>query len=243
AVSLSHVKARVAAPEVLFGGGGRGVAVVPVDALRSFIAARADRLRTTMTVDRDFRVEVEPAAVSAVWESAFAGKFTALLASVPDGAVAFSRKYGTVRTSTNVAAVETMPRGFALTTSQRSFDDGERTRIAAKVCRHFRSIASGWDFSKGYPGWKPENSPWLRRAAEHWRRVNGTEAVFEAVHAGVECGIFRGRRENLPIFACFPRHGGLHTPAEFLDIASVGRVWKFLISFLREAAHAGNERN
>ena len=52
-----------------------------------------------------------------------------------------------------------------------------------------------------------------------------SEAAIEAVHAGVECGIFAGKIPNLDCISYGPNLYEIHTYRERMSISSVKRVY------------------
>lgn len=61
----------------------------------------------------------------------------------------------------------------------------------------------------------------------------GAEPKIEAIHAGVECGIFAGKLPGLDCVSFGPDLLEIHTVRERMNIASVQRVWKYIIEILK----------
>ena len=62
--------------------------------------------------------------------------------------------------------------------------------------------------------------------------IYGQSPVLEAIHAGLECGILSGKIEGLDCVCIGPNLYDVHTAQEQMDIASVGRVWEYLLAVL-----------
>ena len=58
--------------------------------------------------------------------------------------------------------------------------------------------------------------------------------VFEAIHAGLECGILSGKIKDLDCVSFGPNNYDIHTPKERLSISSTEKVWKLLVAFLKK---------
>ncbi len=215
----------------------RVVSELPLEKLKSLLQSRADLLRNDLTsCDQDFSLQIKSAGeVKEVFAGNFSAEFLAKLADAPDGPLTFSKRYKSVHTSSNIGMAIPREKGFDLISSQRSFVDAKRDQAARRLVRHFGKLAAKAEHQQPYPGWKPERNAFQRIAAATWRKLYGKEPRFEVIHAGLECGIIRGKAPKLPIIATFPLHGNLHTPSEYLDIASVGRVRDFLAAFLLRA--------
>ena len=67
-----------------------------------------------------------------------------------------------------------------------------------------------------------------------YERMFGKEPVVSAVHAGLECGLFLGKRPDLDCVSFGPNILDIHSFNEKLDIASTERTWEFLKEILKE---------
>jgi dipeptidase D len=67
---------------------------------------------------------------------------------------------------------------------------------------------------------------------ETYRDLFGREAEIMAVHAGLETSMFGVTYPNLAMISVGPTMQNVHSPAEQLDIASVGKVYDLLAAFL-----------
>ena len=67
-----------------------------------------------------------------------------------------------------------------------------------------------------------------------YTRMFGKEPVVSAVHAGLECGLFLGKRPDLDCVSFGPNILDIHSFNEKLDIASTERTWEFLKEILKE---------
>jgi dipeptidase D len=63
----------------------------------------------------------------------------------------------------------------------------------------------------------------------------GKEAQIQAIHAGLECGIFSGKLEGLDCISFGPDNFDIHTPKEHLSISSTERVWRLILEFLKRS--------
>ena len=85
-----------------------------------------------------------------------------------------------------------------------------------------------------YPGWKYEKESLLRdKYVESARRVLGKEAVVEAIHAGLECGIIKANIPYMDIISIGPDMRGIHSPDEELDLDSFARLWVTIEDMLK----------
>ena len=58
--------------------------------------------------------------------------------------------------------------------------------------------------------------------------------MVEAIHAGLECGLFSGKLPGLDAVSFGPDMQDIHTTRERLNIASAARTWKYLLAVLAQ---------
>ena len=66
-----------------------------------------------------------------------------------------------------------------------------------------------------------------------YREQYGAEPRIDAIHAGLECGLFAGKLPGLDCVSIGPDLTEIHTPRERMHIASVQRTWALLTETLR----------
>ena len=66
-----------------------------------------------------------------------------------------------------------------------------------------------------------------------FEQLYGKKPVVEAIHAGLECGIFSDALPGLDAVSFGPQMHDIHTSRERLDIASVARTWDYLLAILK----------
>ena len=90
--------------------------------------------------------------------------------------------------------------------------------------------------SGDYPAWEYKAESDTRKLmCDVYRDLFGEEPKIKAIHAGLECGIFSGKLENLDCISFGPNNYDIHTPQERLSISSTERVWRLLVEFLKRA--------
>ena len=178
----------------------------------------------------EFRIEVESAPLpEQVWQESFRDRVLDALTGCPDGPTAFDSALGVVRTSSNLAAVRSEGERLVVATSQRSQIDAERVALTEAIAERFRAAEATASVSHAYPGWEPRlDSRLFSTAASLYRELFGRKPEPKVIHAGLECGILSGINPKLEILSFGPTLENPHSPGERLDIASVGRFWKFL---------------
>ena len=90
--------------------------------------------------------------------------------------------------------------------------------------------------SGDYPAWEYRQDSSLRDLmTEVFQEQYGRKPKIEAIHAGVECGILSGKLPGLDCVSIGPNLLDIHTPRERMEIASVQRVWRFVLEVLKRS--------
>lgn len=85
-----------------------------------------------------------------------------------------------------------------------------------------------------YPAWEyRKDSPLRDLMCEVYREQFGKEPEIQAIHAGLECGLLSDKLPGLDCVSFGPEMADIHTSREKLSIASVGRMWDYLLEILR----------
>lgn len=92
-------------------------------------------------------------------------------------------------------------------------------------------------FTGEYPGWTYKEESAVREVfQESYRELFGKELKIEAIHAGLECGLFSDAIPGLDAVAVGPTLYGCHTPDEKLPLDSVERFYSLLVDVLERMA-------
>ena len=85
-----------------------------------------------------------------------------------------------------------------------------------------------------FTGWAYlPDSPLRDLMVEVFTDQYGYEPKVEAIHAGLECGLFSAKLPGLDCVSFGPDLKEIHTFREKMSISSVQRVWKMLVELLR----------
>ena len=88
-----------------------------------------------------------------------------------------------------------------------------------------------------YPGWEyKENSKVREVFIESYSQLFNDDLKVEAIHAGLECGLFSAQIPNLDAVAVGPTLTGVHTPDEKMELASFERFYSLLEDVLKRLA-------
>jgi len=116
----------------------------------------------------------------------------------------------------------------------RSSVDSQKEMLTQRVACLAQLLGGTCTLGGDYPGWayRP-NSPLRDLMTEVFVEQYGCEPKVEAIHAGLECGLFAGKIADLDCVSFGPDLLEIHTPRERMSVSSVQRTWKFLVELLR----------
>lgn len=156
--------------------------------------------------------------------------------AAPNGVQGMSHAIeGLVETSCNLASVKMKDNDrIEITVHQRSSVDSRRDEIADRIKALFTLIGSVVTFDDAYVGWAPNpDSKVLKVAVESYRDIFHAEPKVEALHAGLECGLFLEKMPALDMVSFGPTLKDIHSPGEKANIKSVEEFWRLLTEILR----------
>lgn len=161
-------------------------------------------------------------------------KALACLCELPNGVIAMSRELeGLVQTSLNLGVVRLEEKELKLSYAVRSSVDEDKEILCRRMLQIAEEAGAAAEVKNVYPGWAyRKDSPLRDIITEVYEKMYGKQPVMEAIHAGVECGILAGKIEGLDCVSIGPDMADVHTAEESLDIASVQRMWEYLLAVL-----------
>ena len=157
-----------------------------------------------------------------------------LLNAVPNGVQAMSGDIpGLVQTSLNLGILTTDADAVCLTFSVRSSVNREKFGLIDQLKALAARFGGSYSETGEYPAWEYQKDSRLREVmVEVFEAQYGRKPVVEAIHAGLECGIFSDRLPGLDAVSFGPQMHDIHTSRERLDIASTARTWEYLVAVL-----------
>ena len=70
---------------------------------------------------------------------------------------------------------------------------------------------------------------------ETWRECFGTDARVIGIHAGLECGLLKGKLPDMDMISIGPDIKNLHPPDEVLNVKSLARMYTLVCAMLKKA--------
>lgn len=167
--------------------------------------------------------------------SGFDSKIIDIISSVTNGIKSMSKDIeGLVQTSSNLGIIRTDENAITVDFSLRSCAEKEKSDLHNEI-EKLIIINGGTVKSRGkYPAWEfNKNSELKNICIDAYEKQYGEKPKIVAIHAGLECGIFCSKSENLDCISYGPNILDIHTTKEKLEIESVKRVFEFTKNVLK----------
>lgn len=170
------------------------------------------------------------------FKSGFDNGVIPFLAKVTNGVRAMSKDIpGLVQTSSNLGIIRTEDTKTVITFSLRSSVDAQKQALYSEIESLAKSCNARLYAFGDYPAWEYKKDSRLQVLCKSvYYRQYGKEPEIVAIHAGLECGIFCSKLKGLDCISFGPNLLDIHTSKERMEIASVGRVYQFLIHLLMQ---------
>lgn len=162
-------------------------------------------------------------------------KAVCLLTCAPDGIQAMSYEInGLVQTSLNLGILKTDEMQLSASYCVRSSVETQKQMLADRLSCLMSVLGGSVEVSGDYPGWAFQKDSALRDLMiDVYTEQYGCAPEIEAIHAGVECGMFAGKLPGLDCISFGPELTEIHTFRERMHISSVQRTWKLVVEVLK----------
>lgn len=166
-------------------------------------------------------------------------RVTAALVGLPNGVMRMSKDIeGLVQTSLNLGIMKTIRNGACgevqLSFSVRSSVGSEKEALVEQMEAVTLTLGGTLTRAGEYPAWEYKQESLLRDImVDIYTEMFGKKPIVEAIHAGVECGLFAGKIPELDCVSFGPQMDDIHTPSERLYVDSVQRTWEYMLEILK----------
>jgi dipeptidase D len=158
-----------------------------------------------------------------------------IINSLPHGIIEMHESLDIVETSTNLATIKINNDFFEIIEATRSFDELKLKKVLLSIDNIAKEQSFETNHYSYYPSWKPNlDSVLLMHMKKIYADMFNENPIIEAVHAGLECGIFKSKYPNLDIVSIGSTIQSLHSPSEKVNIKSVEKTYNFLLECLKE---------
>lgn len=159
----------------------------------------------------------------------------ALITSIPNGPLNYSGDIeDLVETSNNLGILRTDKDGVLCVCAIRSSVVTRKYWLQKQIEVLAKGLGGETESRGNYPAWEYSPKSELRDSAiALYEKMYENPPTVDAIHAGLECGIFAEKIPGVDMLAMGPNILDVHTPQERISISSARRVWEFLLELLK----------
>lgn len=170
-----------------------------------------------------------------VMDSSSKKRTVAALVNLPGGIQRMSMDIpGLVQTSLNMGILKTTEKEVIMSFAVRSSVGTEKEEVVSRLMNLMEMLGGTVECTGDYPAWEYKRDSRLRDLmTQIFEQQYGHKPAVEAIHAGLECGLFAGKLPGLDCVSFGPEMKDIHTTNESMNIASVSRTWNYVLEILR----------
>lgn len=210
-----------------------------IDQLNSRVDEIEEELKNELsTTDGDITLVIEKLEerMDKVFNDNTRDKIITALMLMPNGVQTMSMDIeGLVESSNNLGVVKTIDDKVTLECAMRSSVGSLKNYIANEVRILAEALGGTWESYASYPAWEYDKDSYIREVFKKaYKDMYGKEVNVAAIHAGLECGLFKEKFGDMDMVSFGPNMYGVHAPGEKLSLSSTERTWNLLLQVLKE---------
>lgn len=157
-----------------------------------------------------------------------------ILYLIPNGVQSMSMDIeGLVESSNNLGVLVTLDDEITIECAIRSSLGSLKANISEKIRMIADLNGASLESTSSYPAWEFKSDSYIRDVFKtSYREIYGEEINIDAIHAGLECGLFDEKFEDMDMISFGPNIYGVHAPGEYFSISSTERSYKLLLKVL-----------
>lgn len=163
------------------------------------------------------------------------GKIIFFLMNCPNGVIFHDQNIPElIETSLNLGILRLEGDNVVFTFSVRSSVWERKIYLTDKLKSFMRFLKGTYEEKGVYPEWKfRPNSYLLNKMSNIYEDMFEKKPEIKTIHAGLECGYFLEKNQDLQIVSFGPNNFDIHTTEERLSISSVQRMYDYIIQVLK----------
>ena len=156
------------------------------------------------------------------------------LMNLPDGVQKMSAQIpGLVETSLNLGILKLHPAVLEAVSGVRSSVGSAKDALGEKLEYLTEFLGGAYHTEGAYPAWEYQaDTPLQKLAVSVYEEMFGKTPTVEAIHAGLECGLFYEKIPGLDSVSFGPDMKHVHTTEERLSVSSTERTYRYLLKLL-----------
>lgn len=185
--------------------------------------------------DPDISLEITEVNVKKQLTNDITNKIVHFLNLTPNGVQTMSKNIeGLVESSLNLGVIEFNEQKVSFISAVRSSVKSLKTEILERIELLAKLIGTYVSNDSYYPEWQYDPDSKLRDlCVKTYMEIKGHEPKIDAIHAGLECGLFKEKMQDVDMISFGPNLYDVHTPKEHISITSVQNTWDFIKKLLK----------
>lgn len=159
------------------------------------------------------------------------------LSAMPNGIICFERQIeNQVETSLNAGIVKTQDSQVVVSHLVRSSMESKKAELGERLHTLTKLVGGKGKIRDEYPAWSYRKDSRLQGImSDVYKEMYGRKPEIMTCHAGLECGLFVGKRPELDCVSFGPDLMDVHSVNEKMSIESVRRTYEYLLEVLKAA--------
>ncbi|MEA3512851.1 MAG: M20/M25/M40 family metallo-hydrolase [Campylobacterota bacterium] len=150
-----------------------------------------------------------------------------------NGVRGYDRELGVVLSSINLAIAKNDIDEFQISLSARSMDNDELKVLREETIASLKLFGFEVTTDGKYPAWKPNHSEFTSKVLKIYQE-SIEDTTINAIHAGLECAIFKDKYPNIEICSIGPNIFFPHSNREECEISSVIKLYNITKNIIRK---------
>ncbi|MBR5313921.1 MAG: aminoacyl-histidine dipeptidase, partial [Clostridia bacterium] len=213
------------------------ISVFDKKAAKEILSEKAAEIKKSL-VKADKKMSVRIDKAKDFGDSMFCFKDTSKIISAitlsPNGVIAMSNDMkGLVESSSNLGIVKTENNNVILEFMPRSSVDSMLLELETKFEMLGKLLGAEVEHTEKHPGWKYSPNSNVRKIfADCYERKFGKKPNFEAIHAGLECGVIISNVGEMDGISICAEVLEIHTPNECMNLKSFADCHQIVLEML-----------
>lgn len=165
--------------------------------------------------------------------SVFDDKVIDFIYDFKQGVISRNEELNVVQNSINIAIISTTIDSIKIEFSARSMANDELAAIKEETTNILNEHGFSVTTDGKYPAWKPDINKFTSKVLDIYQTIN-PKASLEAIHAGLECAIFKDKYPHLKVASIGPTINFPHSRKEQVSIKSVENVYEVVKKIVEE---------
>lgn len=200
--------------------GGERINSIPVN-VKAIIAS------ATYPISSHQNMKIEKIDAKSEHLNIYDDKIIDFIYNFQNGVRAMNEELNVVQTSINLAIIKTGIDGIKIELSGRSMDNDDLKNLKNETIEMLKNYNFEVTTNGKYPAWKPDINEFTSKVLEIYKEFN-ENASLEAIHAGLECAIFKDKYPNIKVASIGPTINFPHSKKEQVSIKSVENIYKIV---------------